>query len=262
MDSARAALRFVALAPLAVLTLVAPWLPDGPASALLAFGCAALTIALAGRFAPRDVLRPPKTAARVALAGVLCSLAAIPVLRVAPWLGGLLGAAGIALAACALGTQVGQRVESPGHVLPVALLSAGVDLWSVTAASGPTHVIVQTPVLLKLLTVMAPVPPSRLPEPQIGFGDVVFTALYMAVAARFSLPLRRTTAALFAGLVLSGVASALLEAPVPALPALGLLMVIVHPETRRVPAKDRNATLFAAALLCASVARVAVRVAR
>ncbi len=242
------------LAPLALLALAAPWIRVGErAASLLAFATATATVTAAGLLAPRPLLaRPPAAAGAVAL-GVALSLLST---RLPPVAGGLVGALGLLAAAAALGIQVGGRVESPGHVLPVALLSAGVDLWSVTSTVGPTHAIVQTPALLQLLTVRAAVPPSRAPVPQIGFGDEVFVALYVAVGARFGLSARKTAVALAAGILAAGLLAGALEAPVPALPMLGLAMLAAHPETRKVPPRDRPATAFAALVLAASVARV------
>ncbi len=262
---ARATLRFAlaSLAPLAALVVTAPLFPrESLANPFVAFTCAALTVTLAGVLAPRALLKTPRAALIFVLAGVGVSLATKVLLGLTAPAAGLTGALGIILTACAVGTQVGARVESPGHILPVALLSAAVDLWSVTAASGPTHAIIQQPSLLRLLTVMAAVPPSRAPEPQIGFGDVVFTALYFAIGERFNLSSRRTALAIFGGILLAGVAAALLNAPVPALPALGFTMVVAHPAARRVPAPDRKTALFTGALLVASIVRVAVVFAR
>ncbi len=269
----------VSVAPLAILAVLAPIGPR-PASldhaldairfplngeglyAFVAFVCAALTVTLASALTPRALLSKPRNAVISVALGVALSLLSFAILKVTPGLSGVLGAVGIALAACAIGTQVGARVESPGHILPVALLSAAVDLWSVTAAAGPTHMIVQTPALLRLLTITATVPMERLPEPQIGFGDVVFAALYHAIGARFSLPIRRTAAAIFVGVLLAGITSAALAAPVPALPALGLAMLVAHRDARRVPKADQRTAIFTGALLLASIARVAVVFAR
>jgi hypothetical protein len=274
---ARPALRALAIpvAPLALLAVVAPHAPraarldpalaairfplDGEGLyAFIAFVCAALTVTLSSALAPRPLLTKPRNSLRSVALGVAVSLASFTILHAAPGLSGVLGAIGIILAACAIGTQVGARVESPGHILPVALLSAAVDLWSVTAASGPTHMIVHTPALLRLLTITASVPMEPLPEPQIGFGDVVFAALYHAIGARFGLSLRRTAAAIFVGVLLAGITSAALAAPVPALPALGLAMLVAHREARRVPKADQRTALFTGALLIASIARAAV----
>lgn len=277
----RGALRAIALslAPLVLLALTAPHAPAAasiepalnalriPLSgegfyAFIAFVCAALTVTIASALAPRPMLSRPRVAVGSVALGVTVSLASYAILRHAPGLSGVLGATGIIFAASAIGTQVGSRVESPGHILPVALLSAAVDLWSVTAASGPTHIIVQTPAALRLLTITASVPGTPLPDPQIGFGDVVFAALYHAIGARHALSIRRTAAAIFAGIIVAGITAAALAAPVPALPALGLAMVAAHSEARRVPATDRKTAFFTGALLIASIARAAVVFAR
>jgi hypothetical protein len=264
-SAARHALRAVvcALSPLALLALIAPRCRLGDlAAALLSFASATAAVTTAGVLAPHTVLVRPRNALVAVLLGTALSLAAT---KLPPVLGSLLGAFGLLTAACALGIQVGSRVESPGHILPVALLSAGVDLWSVTAASGPTHVIVHTPALLQLLTVRAVVPPTRDPIPQIGFGDVVFTSLYVAIARRHGLSSARTITAVALGIFTAGLVAAALEAPVPALPTLGLAMVLAHPAARRVPARDRRATLVAASVLVLSLLRVLhamVRIAR
>jgi hypothetical protein len=249
-----------ALLPLAALTFAAPWIRLGEmASSLLAFTCATAAVVTAGSLAPRELLARPRVTVAAVFVGVALSLLST---RLPAPVGGLVGALGLMTAACALGVQVGSRVESAGHILPVALLSAGVDLWSVTAAAGPTHVIVQTPALLKLLTVRAAIPPSREPVPQIGFGDEVFTALYVTIGARFGLRAWKTVTALSVGILGAGVLAGVLQAPVPALPMLGLTMVAVHAEARRVPERDRRAAWFAGLVLAASVARVVVAMAR
>jgi hypothetical protein len=253
----------LALAPLVLITLVAPWLPLGDrGGALLAFGCAIAAVVLAATQSPALLWQRPRAVAIAVAFGVVLALTTIPLLTRTPIAAGLLGALAVFTAATALGTLIGSRVESPGHVLPVALLSAAVDLWSVTAASGPTHAILSRPTLLRLLTITVAVPPSRLPEPQIGFGDVVFSALYVAIGVRFALSRMRTTLALTLGIAAAGLASAFLEAPVPALPMLGLAMVLLHPQARRVPPEDRRVTAATALLLVASAAKAAMTLTR
>lgn len=253
----RAAL--AALAPLALLALAAPALRIGPAPSLaLAYAAAAGAILAAVALAPYDALARRDVALAAGALGVALSLVA---LALPPVASGLAGSAGVLACGCALGCAVGARIASPGHLLAVALVSSAVDIWSVTAPSGVTHTIVETPLLLRLLTVRVAVPPVRAPEPMIGFGDVVFAALYHAAATRHGLSRARTLGALAVGLALAGVgAGALgLEGGIPALPFLGIAVVLAHPEARRVPAKDRRATAFAAAVLVAAIVRVALR---
>ncbi len=247
----------LALAPLGLLALAAPALRIPPlASALLAFAVASLSIVFGTAVSPVNVLAQPRTALATAAVGVtLGALAfALPLVPA-----GFASSLGVIACACALGAVVGTRVAAPGHLLAVALVSAAVDLWSVTSPSGVTHAIVRNPRLAAMLTVSAAVPPSRMPLPVIGFGDAAFAALYLAVATRFNLSRARTAVAVAAGLMTAGVLAMALRAPVPALPMLGAAVVLAHPEARQVPRRDRTATWIAAALLVASAVRAALR---
>jgi hypothetical protein len=169
------------------------------------------------------------------------------------------GALGLLAVASVLGGAIGSRVEVAGHLAAVALVSSAVDLWSVTSTAGPTHHIMRSPALLRLLTVSVAIPPSREPQPAIGFGDAVFVALYLAAGARFALPRARMIAALWVGIVGSGALALALERPVPALPLIGLMVLATQPLARDVPRADRRATLLAAVMLVASAARAYTR---
>ena len=70
----------------------------------------------------------------------------------------LAGSFGLILAGGTLGASVGARMQRSGHILAVALVSAGVDLWSVTSPHGTTLATVRNPALLRLLTVRGAVP--------------------------------------------------------------------------------------------------------
>ncbi|MBI5515856.1 MAG: hypothetical protein HY909_18885 [Deltaproteobacteria bacterium] len=253
------------LVPLGALALVAPYVPlprppaQGEVSALaaaLAFGITAGALLLAAYLVPAAWLGRARNGALVVGAGL--ALAALSRV-VPPAASGLLGSLAVVLVASVPGAAVGERIAHPGHLLAVALTSTAVDLWSVYAPRGVTHAVVQQPVLLELLTLRAAIPPERAPSPMIGFGDVVFAVLYLSVSRRFGLGLRRTTAALGAGLLAAGVAAMTLGLPggVPALPFLGFAVVLAHREARSVPPGDRRTTLLAAALVVAAVARVA-----
>lgn len=249
-----------ALGPLGGLALAAPFLPFGELTgALFAFFVASAALVVTVSLAPLEALARPRVTLAVVAVGVAAALVAWK-LPLGP--GALVGSLAVLAVGSAVGATVGTRMETAGHILAVALVSAAVDIWSVNAPSGVTHKIVQTPSLLRLLTIHATVPPTRTPEPMIGFGDVVFAALYHAIGARFSLPIRRTAAAIFVGVLLAGITSAALAAPVPALPALGLAMLVAHRDARRVPKADQRTAIFTGALLLASIARVAVVFAR
>jgi hypothetical protein len=77
-------------------------------------------------------------------------------------------------------------------------------------------------------------------EPLLGAGDVVFTALYLASSRRHGLPWRRTMIALLLAYAVTAAVVLVLETAVPALPLLGLAVVLAHPEARRPRIADRQ----------------------
>jgi len=245
------------VAPLSLWALIARYvsLPEALGGAL-AFTVGSGAILLGMRAAPLAWLsaRPQGFGAitlGLAMALLSLKLPAIP--------SHLAGSFGLILAGGTLGAAVGSRMQRSGHILAVALVSAGVDLWSVTSPHGPTHAIVRNPALVRLLTVSVAVPSMREPQPAIGVGDVVFVALYLAAAQRFSLPRGRTLAVLGAGVLAAGGAAMAAGTPVPALPLIGFAMVLGHRAAREVHPEDQRATLFAAAVFVSSVLRVALR---
>lgn len=244
-------------APILTLAAVAPWLslPDR-VSMLCTFAIASVSIVAPCALAPPEYVRRLNPALAIVGVGLLCSALAFVLPPVAS---GLAGSVGVIACAWVLGTLVGSHVDHPGHLLPVAALSAAVDLWSVTSPSGPTHHIVANPVLVRLLTVSAATPPLREPRPAIGFGDVVFVALYLATASRFSLSRPRTLIALGLGLFSAGAVAIALGASIPALPLLGAAVVIAHAEARSIPRKDRAMAAFSVFALVFSVARAITR---
>ena len=76
--------------------------------------------------------------------------------------------------------------------------------------------------------------------PILGVGDVVLAALYLAAATKHGLSRARTLAALAAGFTATFVALLLLERALPALPFLGLAIVLAHPEARLPPREERR----------------------
>lgn len=230
--------------------------PPEAVGAALAFAVGSGAIVAGMRAAPLAWLsRAPQAPAAVVL-GVALSLAS---LRLPALPSHVLGSYGLILAGAALGGAVGARMHRAGHLLAVALVSAGVDLWSVTSPSGPTHAIVRNPALVRLLTVSVALPSSTEPQPAIGVGDVIFVALYLAAAQRFSLPVGRTVALLGAAVMAAGALAMAAGTPVPALPFLGLAMVLGHRAAREVHPEDRRATAFAALLFASAVVHVALR---
>ena len=86
---------------------------------------------------------------------------------------------------------------------------------------------------------------------------MIFAALYLAVCRKHELSRTRMTVAISIGLLLAGAATFALKQPMPALPFLGVTVLVFEPRARRVPRQDWFATGLAAALLVASAVRVA-----
>jgi hypothetical protein len=141
------------------------------------------------------------------------------------------------------GAAIGARIESAGHILPVAVVSSIADAVSVLTPGAPSDVVVDTPALLSVLAISWPMPGTADTPAILGVGDIVFVALYCGVARRHALPLGRTLIALALGLALTAAVVALTSLAIPALPFIGGAMVLAHPEARRIPEKDRRSAL-------------------
>jgi hypothetical protein len=158
---------------------------------------------------------------------------------------------GLLAAGTCLGAFVGARIEEPGHVLFVALASSLADIFSVTQPEGPSAAIVRSEVALSLLALSWPMLGSDQVAPLLGVGDVVFTALYLAVARRHGLSPTRTVAWLAAAYGVTMLAVFVTQAAVPALPFLGAGMLLAHPRTWRVPARDRRRGILVLSVMAA-----------
>ncbi len=149
----------------------------------------------------------------------------------------------------ALGAAVGGRIEHPGHLLPVVVVSLIVDSFSVFHSAGPTAAIVERPAVIALVALPWPVLGTTEIAPVLGVGDVVFAALYLAAARKFHLGLGRTVAALAVGLLITMMGVLFVSLPLPALVGMGLAMLAVHPRARKLPDKDRRKALLVMAIL-------------
>ena len=129
----------------------------------------------------------------------------------------LAGVAGVAAA------RVFQhRIEA----ILIALGIIAVDIWSVFA--GPTRTLIEEqPETLALLSVALPAPGLQ-EAAAIGMPDLLFLALFTAVAAPLGLRERATALAMLASLSVTSVASWALERPLPALPLLSLAFLLAN----------------------------------
>jgi len=153
-----------------------------------------------------------------------------------------------------LGAVVGASIEHAGHLVFVALVSSFADAASVLHPKGPSAAIVESETALALLALPFAFLGSHETPPLLGVGDVVFTGLYVAAARRHQLSVRRTIAALALAYVATLIAVAAFQLPIPALPFLGLAILIAHPEARRAPQRDRARGFGIVAVLAAVLA--------
>lgn len=165
--------------------------------------------------------------------------------------GGVL--AGLLLLGTGVGALVGRRIQQPGHLLFVAVISSVADLWSVTQPAGISHAIAQDPLALSLVALPWPMPGGEL-APLLGVGDVVFTSLYLAATRAHALPLRRSVLALALSYALTTALVIATERPIPVLPLMGACFVIAQPAARAVSALDRRRGAWMLTLIASAVA--------
>jgi hypothetical protein len=177
--------------------------------------------------------------------GVVVLLSVVAVLRArSAWLTPAVDTALIAFA-WATGAAIGGRVEHPAHLLPAAAVASAADIVSVAASWGPSNAIASSERALAVLAISFPVVGTGVVAPALGVGDLIFVALALGVARKHELPYRRIALLAFVGVLFAGVASALVGRAVPALPAIGLMIIVFVPASRQVRRKDRSVTMIA-----------------
>lgn len=160
---------------------------------------------------------PLLTVAALALAAVFIMAGWVPCANVAKIVG-----------AAALGIWVAQQLEQVSWAVVIAVVSAVVDILSV--AVGPTKAIVaHGPVVVGYFTLAITWAGYTYAEAFTGLGvsDVVFFALYLAVALRFGLRVRATAVAMVASFVAT-IALAISATALPALPLLSAAFLLVN----------------------------------
>ena len=217
---------------------------------LLAFSCVVACTLGTAAHAP--------AAARTCVWGCLTGLV---LLSAAAWRGTrsglLLPGSGVLIGLLLLGTGVGalvgRRIEHPGHLLFVAVVSSLADIWSVTQPGGISKAIVEEPLALSLAALPWPMLGSGELAPLLGVGDVVFTGLYLAASRAHALPLRRSVLALAAGYAITTALVIATQRPIPVLPMLGACMVIAQPKARTVTPLDRRRGAWGLSLLACAI---------
>jgi hypothetical protein len=158
-----------------------------------------------------------------------------------------------------IGSGLGNRTEHPGHMLPAAFVASAADLASVVSPEGPSHAALANETAISVMVLAAPVPGTQAITFVLGVGDLVFIALLLGVATRFSLRHLHVAGAVLVGLVIAFGASALLEAAIPALIPIGAAAVIGVPSFRKIRKKDRTVAIVGCSVAVAVGVWVVVR---
>lgn len=249
----------VAIAAMLGAAAIAPQVAISPVLAFaIGFGAIAGSVLAVSALCPR-----PRKRALLVVAGcgaLLLGLLFIGRLHPPPtWLAAALVTAALLGGATVLGALVGGGVEHPGHLLMVVGVSSVADAGSVLSPEGPSAMIAQSEVALSVLALPWPMLGTDAIEPMLGGGDVVFAALYLAASRTHGLSQRRTLVALGLGFAATLAFVVGLEQAVPALPFLGLAMLVAHPEARVLPTKDRKRAAAIAGLVLVAAASLALR---
>lgn len=116
-----------------------------------------------------------------------------------------------------LGSLIAAMVDSPRYVVPIGFVASLADIWSVL--SGPTKSIMESKhreYVMRHAFVSQP-PSGEQIQPIAGAADLVFVALFVCIAARLGLSVRRSMLGMFGGLAI-GLAAAMLLGGIPGLP--------------------------------------------
>jgi hypothetical protein len=219
----------------------------GASSSLLA-----LTVAARAALSPRAALA-------LAGAGVALIAGAALASRQMPVAAVVFVNLGLTAVAHAAGASIGRRVAHPGHLLPACAVAAAADLASVLHPSGPSHAIAGSERALAVFAVAFPVPGTHAVAPALGFGDLVFLALVLGVAAAHQLSIPRAAVCGAAGLAVAGAGAAILGIAVPALVPIGAAVVLGMPAARRLRAEDRRTATLSIAIAAAVVIGLLLR---
>jgi hypothetical protein len=152
-----------------------------------------------------------------------------------------------------LGAALGRRIERPGHMLAVAAVSGLADLWSVYDPTGPSAMLARKvasePDRVTAFALSFPLLGSPHIPAIVGAGDVLFSALYLAVFERHGLPLWKCVSALALAFLAGLVGLLWLERPLPLLPLLGAAVVLSDARARSIEAREGRTVLVVLALV-------------
>jgi len=155
---------------------------------------------------------------------------------------------GLSLLLAGFGAAVllAEAVESPRYIVPMCLVAALADAWSV--AAGPSAMLVSGGGQLAR-HVFVSTAPAENAQPVAGVTDVIFVALLLCLAQRLDLGVGRSAVAMYAGLAV-GLATASVIGGAPGIPFIAAPFVIAHwPRIRPGRKETTQTALFAAVML-------------
>jgi len=174
-----------------------------------------------------------------------------------PGLGALIVTALLAVAST-LGAALGRRIEIPGHVLAVVLVSGLVDLWSVLDPGGPSaqiaEAVLRAPDRLSSLVLPFPALGTGEPTALIGGGDVLFAALYAAALHKHGVSQARCACAIATGFAIGMLVTLWLARPIPLLPLIGAAVLCTDRRLCSLAPKDRRTVAVSVGVLLVWVA--------
>jgi hypothetical protein len=239
-------------------SVVAPGLALAPRAS---FACAfvAVTVEMLAFAFVAPTLRPRVVAACVAACVVV--LALVHGREADGALAALLSVA-LGVSGALLGAALGGRIEKPGQLSAVALVSGVADLWSVFDPEAPSARLAREtlaePARLTAFALPFALAGTPLVTAIIGVGDLLFAALYVAAFRAHGLSTRRVLGALFAAFITGLFGLLLWERPLPLLPLLGAAVIVADPRTRSLSSREwRTVGVVCAALLGAIALRIA-----
>lgn len=251
----------IALTPtvIVIASILAPRLRPSPAVAdLIAFvGATGTALASLVLLSKAPVVRWTR---RGLCAAAVVALIFVGATRATSTLAAVSVAFGLLILAHAIGDFVGEHIEHPGHLFPACVVASAADIVSVVHPKGPSHAVASSARALELMAMSFPVMGTSEHAPTIGIGDLLFVALLLGAARRHGLSRARATILIAAGIALSGLLSAWLSTAVPALPAVGLAVVVGIAPARALRRRDR--TVAAVFMVGAVVVAVGVLVLR
>ncbi|MCX7919178.1 MAG: hypothetical protein N3A72_06140 [bacterium] len=128
--------------------------------------------------------------------------------------------------ACNLGKLIGLFVAERSYIVPLALVAAVADVWSVFA--GPTARIIETPLYYHRFIIHYPTFGSEFLTPMLGLGDFAFLSLFLTLIPRFNLRVRATGWGLILSFVIAILLSILSGKGIPVIPFMAAAFLWVN----------------------------------